>query len=1136
MNGLREKKPESMTAGHNINLGTIATTHSERGDWGGDNYRDLTQRSDVGSQIAGNGSVQLSAGNDLNALAASINATDALSAVAGNDMNIVAGESAYHLTEHSRQTSKGFLSGRSLETHDEIEATQATASNVTGNSVTLLAGNNLTVRGSNVAGENDVRLAAGNNLTLDTAEEQRQENHLIKESKSGLMGTGGIGFSYGRQSVKTTDDGNSTAHAISTVGSSAGSLSLEAGNDLSARSAELIAAKDMSLAGKNVAITAASDSSAQTHRVEQKQSGFTLALSGAVGSALNTAVETANQAQETEDSRIAALQQTKAALSGVQAAQAASLASAQSGTPGASDNTVGISLSYGSQSSTSTQHSEQVTARGGSLTAGDNVNITANGGGTDGDILLQGTTVQAGKNIDLTANRDITLTSAQNTSLLTGSNKSSGGSVGVGIGVGSGGFGISVSASLNKGKGHESGNGTTHTETLLNAGQAVNLVSGRDTTLTGAQVSGETVRADVARNLTMTSEQDSDRYDSKQQNASVGGSFTFGSMTGSASVNLSRDKMHSNYDSVVEQTGIFAGKGGFDVTVGEHTQLNGAVIGSTATADNNKLDTGTLGFSDIHNRADYKVEHQSIGLSTGGSIGGQAIGNMANTLLAGVNKDGHDSGTTKAAVSEGTLLIRDQDKQAQDVANLSRDAENANGSISQIFDKEKEQKRIQQAQLIGEISTQVSDIVRTQGAISAAKDARDKMGNITDADRDQAQKDWVKAHPGQTPDESAINGQVYQNFYDQAFNATGLGTGGAVQQGIQAATAVVQGLAGGDIAAAIANGSAPYLAEAIGHRMGIDNNPEAKAVAHAIVGAALAAAQGQNAAAGATGAALGEITAGILKDQLYGDTPAADLTETQKQTLSALATLSSGLAGGLAGDSTESAVYAAQAGKTTAENNDMSLPGGLMSYGQAVASWDQYAQDNNLTLEQKQAGLDKLAQGDLPAGQNPATGLLTAWGAGATTIVVPVLLPATATVGSVIGAGAIGGSANVFNQLNSGEAFSATDALIATGISGLTQGKGLWLTETASITGAYVGAKLQGKDATAPMIGAGLGTLGGATIGKGVERLQTTIPQFAIPKLTGAVAESAGSEYLGSSAQNLTEKVQQKLEKKNDAK
>nr|WP_306431476.1 hemagglutinin repeat-containing protein [Raoultella planticola] len=160
------------------------------------------------------------------------------------------------------------------------------------------------------------------------------------------------------------------------------------------------------------------------------------------------------------------------------------------------------------------------------------------------------------------------------------------------------------------------------------------LNSGRDTTLTGAQVSGDKVVMDVGRNLTLTSEQDSDRYDSKQQNASAGGSFTFGSMSGSASVNLSKDKMHSNYDSVVEQTGIFAGKGGYDITVGEHTQLNGAVIGSTATADKNRLDTGTLGWGDIDNRADFKTEHQSVG-----SIGSQFAGNMANGLLTG--------GTTK---------------------------------------------------------------------------------------------------------------------------------------------------------------------------------------------------------------------------------------------------------------------------------------------------------------------------------------------------------------------------------------------------------------------------------------------------------------------------------------------------------
>ncbi|ATA21136.1 hypothetical protein EDC48_1252 [Gibbsiella quercinecans] len=72
----------------------------------------------------------------------------------------------------------------------------------------------------------------------------------------------------------------------------------------------------------------------------------------------------------------------------------------------------------------------------------------------------------------------------------------------------------------------------------------------------------------------LISEQDSDNYDAKQQNASAGGSFTLGSMSGSGSVNLSRDKMHSNYDSVKEQTGIFAGQGGVDITVGEHTDLS----------------------------------------------------------------------------------------------------------------------------------------------------------------------------------------------------------------------------------------------------------------------------------------------------------------------------------------------------------------------------------------------------------------------------------------------------------------------------------------------------------------------------------------------------------------------------------
>ncbi|KEL56892.1 hemagluttinin repeat family protein [Escherichia coli 5-172-05_S1_C3] len=468
--------------------------------------------------------------------------------------------------------------------------------------------------------------------------------------------------------------------------------------------------------------------------------------------------------------------------------------------------------------------------------------------------------------------------------------------------------GISVSASANQGKGSEKGNGTTHTETTVDAGKQLTIISGRDTTLTGAQAGGETVKVDAGRHLTLTSEQDSDRYDSKQQNASAGGSFTFGSMSGSASVSLSRDKMHSNYDSVQEQTGIFAGRGGVDVTTGQHTQLNGAVIASTATADKNRLDTGTLGFSDIENRADFKTEHQSAGLSTGGSVAGNFLGNMANNLLVGANHEGHADSTTQSAVSAGNITIRDTQSQKQDVADLNRDAAHANQTLSPIFDREKEQQRLQQAQLIGEIGNQVADIARTEGQIAGEKAKRDPAAlNQARAELEAAGKPFTEQ-------------DVAQRAYNNGMAASGFGTGGKYQQAIQAATAAVQGLAGGNLSAALAGGAAPYIAEIIKQ-----TTPDGagRVAAHAVVNAALSLAQGKNALAGAAGAATGEVV-GMIATQMYGK-PVSELSETEKQTVSTLATVAAGLAGGLVGDSGASAVAGAQSGKTTVENNMLNV-------------------------------------------------------------------------------------------------------------------------------------------------------------------------------------------------------------------
>ncbi|MGR7449529.1 hemagglutinin repeat-containing protein [Klebsiella aerogenes] len=888
-------------AGNDLNLQTLATTHSESGNWGKGNDRSLTQRSDIGTQING-GAVALSAGHDMNARAASVTATSSLTVAAGNDINLSSGESSWHLTENSHQSSSGLLARRSLTTHDEVWAQNAIGSNFSGDSIVMQAGRDLLVSGSSVAGTQDVNLVAGRNLTITTAEERRQENHLRKEKHSGFSGTGGVGFSVGSSSLKATDVTTALSSAASTVGSSQGNLSLSAGNVLTVQGSDLVAGNNMALTGKTVNILAAENQSTQTHTVEQKTSGLTLALSGMVGSAINTAVSSANQASTESNGRLAALSGLQSALSGVQAYQASQMQTADS----SPESMIGINLSWGSQSSKSTQRQTQNTSRGSSLMAGNNLSIIA----TETDINVEGSQLQAGGSALLNAARDVNLFSAENASTLSGKNESHGSSFGVGINFGQGANGLTVSASANAAKGHEKGNSLTHNETTLSAGERVTIVSGRDTTLTGAQVSGHQVTMDVGRNLTLSSEQDSDNYDSKQRSGSVGASGSMGG--GSGSLNLSQSKMHSTWASVEAQTGIFAGEGGFDVKVGGHTQLNGSVLASTAAAELNRLDTGTLGFRDIKNYAEYSVEQQSAGVSTSGSVAGQFLGNAASGLLMGANGSGSDSSLTRAAVSEGSIVIRDGANQQQDVTGLSRDAAHANQTLSPIFDKEKEQNRLATAQKIGEIGRQVSDVLVTQGKLNAQAAQSDLAARA-------AARAKLVAGGNASPSEEQISAQVSRTAtadYD---------TGGKYQKVAQAVTAAMQGLAGGNLAQAASGAVSPYVAEII-HSQTTDSatgkvNVEANAMAHAVWGAIAAASGNNSALAGAAGAVSGELLGRWIAAEYYPDVKTEELSDEQKSTISALSTLAAGLMGGLSGGSSADAVAGAQAGKNAVENN-----------------------------------------------------------------------------------------------------------------------------------------------------------------------------------------------------------------------
>ncbi|EFH2605428.1 VENN motif pre-toxin domain-containing protein, partial [Escherichia coli] len=398
----------------------------------------------------------------------------------------------------------------------------------------------------------------------------------------------------------------------------------------------------------------------------------------------------------------------------------------------------------------------------------------------------------------------------------------------------------------------------------------------------------------------------------------------------------------------------------------------------------------------------------------------------------------------------GTITIRDRDNQKQNLANLSRDPAHANDSISPIFDKEKEQRRLQTVGLISDIGSQVADIAHTQGELNALKAAKEATGETLPANATEKQRQEYLAKLRDT--------QAYRDEMAK------YGTGSEIQRGIQAATAALQGLAGGNLAGALAGASAPELANIIGHHAGIDDNTAAKAIAHAILGGVTAALQGNSAAAGAIGAGTGEVISSAIAKSLYPDVDPSKLTEDQKQTVSTLATLSAGMAGGIASGDVAGAAAGAGVGKNIAENN---LVGGTESEQSKAAQTH---------------GADVLSCNDAPGGEACKRGeAVNKAYAGALATGSVALLPGGAQAMWGLGAGANAG----VSYLTDGT-IDPTTAIIGGWVNVISAGNGVVGTVGWNATGGALGNWLEGKAPTSGALINGAGSAIGYGIGKGL--------------------------------------------------
>ena len=89
-------------------------------------------------------------------------------------------------------------------------------------------------------------------------------------------------------------------------------------------------------------------------------------------------------------------------------------------------------------------------------------------------------------------------------------------------------------------------------------------------------------------NLNIESQQDSQKYDEKYTSGGLNVNINYATGVG-ISGGASNGTTKSDYNRVTDQSGIYAGEGGFNITVDKNTDLKGGVIDSDATPDKNKL-------------------------------------------------------------------------------------------------------------------------------------------------------------------------------------------------------------------------------------------------------------------------------------------------------------------------------------------------------------------------------------------------------------------------------------------------------------------------------------------------------------------------------------------------------------------
>ncbi len=688
---LSEKGATILEAGKNVTLDTVHTDNYSQGIKDKDNYMKEREIHDVGSSVQAKGNISIQAGQDVTAKAAYIGSSNgAVTVQAGGNVSLTVGEDTTHEERGFKFKESGFLSSSTTTIKEDNYQQTAHGTNLSGNTVQVGAGRDVQGTAATVVGTNDVVVAAGRDITMTSADQVTTINNSYAVKESGLMAGGGLSVMIGTRKTSDTDSVTAITQANSTVGSLQGNVTMVAGNDAHVTSTDLLAKKDITVVAQNITLDGNENKMTETQVHKESSSGLTIGITSPTISRVESGISTLKRAASRDDKRLAALEvydQYREIKKDMDIANKIA--------KGKAPDSISIRVGIGSNSSESRQTVQDTSVAGGHIVAGGDVNLVATStDATKGTIKAVGESIQ-GDTVRLVASQDISLEAAKQETVITDANKASGWGAGVSFNPAGSVVGIDASAHMARDNGTTTK--TTYTPTVVVGTSAVNTVAGHDTTITGSAVMGQSVSVTTGNNLTITSLQDTETYkgDSKQAGFSISTDLHSNPDIG-ASAGFTNTT--STYASVTNQAGIYAGTGGFDVTVGNTTKVKGALIDSAATADKNTLTAGNLVMEDIKNTAEYSQKGMGVSYTHySKKEEAKAKSNDKGFIpMPTVGASGKASSTTKSAIAPGTITI----KTPIDISKINRDTKNSLNELAKIFDKKKMEERQELARLV----------------------------------------------------------------------------------------------------------------------------------------------------------------------------------------------------------------------------------------------------------------------------------------------------------------------------------------------------------------------------------------------------------------------------------------------------